>query len=444
MILSNREPVKVLVVGAGLAGLTAARTLAAAGVEVTVYEARDRVGGRTYTVRDGFTGGQHGDLGGELVTADYHALTALCEEAGVALSERVWIEREQTLPGETPLEGYLADGRIIVEGGLLTGARFAAVDDEIRVALRDTSPAPHEVIEQWTRRAGLSALARGALAGIGRMPVQYDPSQIDAHYLVDAHVGAVRRIVGGSQVLADTLARDLDVRLEAPVRAVRQAGGRVEVELENGDRMTAGQVVVAVPPFVLPTVGFDPPLPATHVGALTSLQRAYGGKVIGQYAEGDAVRAALSRGVFADGPLNTAWVSNHYVTEGPAVVSGFICGAQRHVLESDGDAFAALDEVVRIAVGEPVTRIAGRRKNWMEDPFALGMGATLGYTFRRALVAQFATPERRVHFAGDHTDADLPATMEGAVRSGRRAADEVLRQPRRMSLDEIDTELVRA
>lgn len=439
-----RDPERVIVIGAGLAGLTAGHALAAAGAEVTVLEARDRMGGRTYSVHDGFADGQHGELGAELVTADHTALAGLCAEFDIALTEPVWIERPDTRDEETPLEGYLADGRIIVGGELLTGPRFAAVDDEVRVALRDTPPAPHEVAEQWTRRAGLSALARGAIAGIVRMPVQYDPFQVDTYYLTTAHTGSIRRIAGGTQRLAEALGAGLDVRLESPVRAVRQAGGGVFVDLEDSTRLQARQVVVAVPASVLPTIGFDPPLPASLVGALTSLQRASGGKVIAQYAEGDLVRAALTHAVFTDGPVNTAWVSNHQVTTGPAIVSGFISGVQRHVLEADESAFAALDEVVRTAVGREVTRIAGHRKNWTADPRSLGMGLTLHRSTRGALAAQFATPERRVHFAGDHTEVELAGTMEAAIRSGLRVADEVCRLPGRLSLEEINTKLVRA
>ncbi|WP_459981416.1 flavin monoamine oxidase family protein [Nocardioides sp. AN3] len=443
MDASSNESPRVLVVGAGLAGLTAAHALTAAGLDVTVLEARDRVGGRTYTVREGFADGQHGDLGGELVTIDYRALTALCAAVGVEVSDEVWYERPQARPGETPLEGYLSDGRIIVDGEVLTGGRFAAVDDEIRVALRDTPPAVHEVIEQWTRRAGLSGVARRALAGIARMPVQYDLVHVDAHYLTDAHVGNVRRIVGGSQQLANALARDLRVRLEAPVLCVRQSGGHVRVELENGEQLSADRVVMAIPPFVLPTIGFDPPLPASRIGALTSMQRSRGGKVIAQYAEGDAVRAALSHAVFSDGPLNTAWVSNPYVTSGPAVVSGFFSGADRAVLESEETALAFLDELVGLAVGGPVTRIVQHSKNWTADRYAFAMGVMYNQATRDSLVAQLATPERRVHFAGDFTDLELSGTMEGAVRSGHRVADEILRAPTRIPLAEINTRMVR-
>ena len=426
----------VVVVGAGLAGLTAARRLAAEGVVVTVLEARDRVGGRTYSVTAGFRDGQHGDLGGELITADYHALERLCAEVGVELSEAVWIERPDLGPDESPLEGYLAASRIIVDGELLTGARFEAADREVRAALRSAPPAPHEVFAQWLNRAPLTELARGTVVAIGRMPVQYDPSQMDTHYLTDAHVDVIRRIVGGSQRLADALTAGLDVRLEAPVRAIRQSGSGVQIELESGERLGCDAAIVAVPPFVLPTLGFDPPLPASQLNILTTLQRCRGGKVIGQYAEGDAVRAALSRSVLSNGPINTAWVTNHYVHHGPAVVGGLICGSDRPLIEDEEAALAALDEMVTVAVGSPVTRIAGTSKNWSADPYALAIGAVPGWAT--------ATPERRVYFAGGYTDIEISDTMEGAVRSGHRAADEVLRKPARLSLSEIESEMVRA
>jgi monoamine oxidase len=218
----------------------------------------------------------------------------------------------------------------------------------------------------------------------------------------------------------------------------------VEVTTETGDALRVDRAIVAVPPFVLPTIGFDPPLSEAKLAAVSSLQRAFGGKITAQYAEGDLIRGALTRGCFSDGPVNTAWVSNPYVKTGPAVVSGFVCGTQRAALESDEAALAALDSLVETAVGEQVTRIAHVRKDWTPDRFTLSITVTPGYAQRGDIVALAAVPERRVHFAGDYTDIPLCGTMEGAVRSGQRAADEVLRRPRRMSIAEIDSELVRS
>jgi monoamine oxidase len=72
------------------------------------------------------------------------------------------------------------------------------------------------------------------------------------------------------------------------------------------------------------------------------------------------------------------------------------------------------------------------------------MGAAPTFSVLRPLVAQLVTPERRVHFAGDYTDVAMCATMEGAVRSGERAADEVLRQPVRLHPEAMETQLVRS
>ena len=78
--------VAVLVVGAGLAGLAAARDLAALGAHVTVVDARDRVGGRVWTIRDGFVEGQHAEAGGDMIDEAQHEIRDLCKELGLKLT----------------------------------------------------------------------------------------------------------------------------------------------------------------------------------------------------------------------------------------------------------------------------------------------------------------------------------------------------------------------
>lgn len=422
MTSANRGTGPVVVIGAGLAGLTAARKLADAGVQVTVLEAQDHVGGRARTVTDGLTAGQHGDFGGELVTAHYFEFPKLCDELGVALSEPTHVARTDTLPTETRMEAYLGEGKLLVDGEPLVGDRFAAVDTEVRAALRQSPPQPQELISQWLLRAGLSRDSRHALSGLGRF-FQHELSQIEvSSFLLETHVEPARRVVGGTQKLADALAEGLDVRFNAPVSMIRQSDGGVEVELEDGERLTAALTILAVPAYVVPTIGFDPPLPAERVGALLSLQRTTGGKVIGQYAEGDAIRAAFSQNVYTDGPINTAWVGNPYVTEGPAVVAGLVCGASTGIFDSGQDAIAALDAVVKAVVGRPVTRLANLQHDWASDQYARGVIALPNSSAREAFAALFAAPEMRLHFAGDYTDDQMTGTLEGAVRSGLRAA----------------------
>ncbi|HYC80400.1 MAG TPA: NAD(P)/FAD-dependent oxidoreductase [Solirubrobacterales bacterium] len=442
----------IVVVGAGVAGLTAAHRLSGAGLEVIVLEASDRIGGRAFRVREGFEAGQAGDLGGELVLGKYAAIPALCAELDVEVSEEVWHTSPDLQPGQVRLEGFLEEGRLVVDGAMLKGNRLKSVASEIRTALREAAPAPHEMTAQWIERAGLSADARAVVSAASRF-LQYETDQLDVSALLLAQAWQsraqpplpVRRIVGGSQVLAEALAEDLDLRMQSPVRAVRQSRDGAEVELEDGGRIAAERVIVAVQAFVLRALGFDPPLPSNLIEELSSLQRSRGGKVACQYAEGDAVRKALTRLVSTDGPINNAFVSNPYVKEGPAVVSGFVTGDERHILESEGEAASALDALVEIAVGSPVTRLATIQHDWTTDPYVRAVTAFSDYSRRGgSLAAQFAMPHHRVHFAGDHTDVYFQGSLEGAALSGLRTAAEVLRTPRRMSLEEIETKLVAA
>jgi monoamine oxidase len=415
----------VAVIGAGLAGLTAARKLTEAGHGVVALEARHRVGGRAFTVRDGFQHGQHADFGGELVTAHYRELPSLCEEFSVELSKPSHVARADVLPSETRMEAYLAEGKMLIDGEPLVGVRFKTVDLEIRKALEATPPQPQELIVQWFLRAGLSRDARQALTGLGRF-FQYDLHQIEASaFLTETHVEPARRVVGGTQRLAEALADGLDIRLAAEVTIVRQTDDGVQLDLATGERFEAAHAVVAVPGYVAPTIAFDPPLSAMRTSAVLSLQRATGGKVVAQYVEGDAIRAAINQNVYTDGPINTVWVGNPYVTEGPAVVAGLVCADGTKIFDEQGRAIRELDAIVDAVVGKQVRRLAHVEHDWASDPYARGVVAIPNYAARESFSAILASPEGRVHFAGDYTDPVFPGTLEGAVCSGLRAAADI-------------------
>jgi monoamine oxidase len=125
------------------------------------------------------------------------------------------------------------------------------------------------------------------------------------------------------------------------------------------------------------------------------------------------------------------------------VVTGFVCGADRTLLESPEAGLELLDELVACAVKGPVTRIASASTDWTADRWALGVTTTPGARQRGELAARVSRPLARLNFAGDYTDEGWCGTLEGAVRSGRRAADEILRRPTRIPLAEIDDRLVR-
>lgn len=435
----DAEP--VIVIGAGLAGLTAAHSLAREGVRTIVLDAGQRPGGRIDTRSTGLDAGQYGELGAEIVRAGSVSVTALCADLGVQMSEPISFDGTRT--PVTAIEGLLATDTVVVGGRVLDTSRVAAIGREVMTALRGLPPAPQETLAQWIRRAAVSDEARAVLTAASRALAQKDPAQTDACVLTEDTTRSYRRIADGSQRLIDALAADLDVRFGATVTVIRQRRGRITVVLEDGQTLSSTQAVVAVSPFVLGAIGFDPPLPSATLLAATSTPRSQGSKVVAQYREGTAVRAALPHGVCSDGAISRAWVSSGDHT-GPAVVSALVCGTPRAQVENGDAALDAVDVLLEAVVGHELTRIGGAVKNWSADERFLGMGGVPPMSLRGSHIALLAAAERRVHFAGAHTDELFCDTLEGAVRSGQRAAREVLRHPVRVSAEYCNLKLVRA
>lgn len=436
------EDQSVIVIGAGLAGLTAAYRLVAAGREVTVLEASDHVGGRALTDSESWADDQYADFGGELVDESYHAFKALAAELDIELSDRLELSQEEE-DDRTAVEGYLRAGRFVYEGALVSqDDKFAAID-VIREAFDAHPPEPHEIIEQWVQRARLRGFPAAAVRSVTSMLDQLDSWDSDMHYVIDSHSRGFRRVKGGTQRLAQALADRLDVKLNSRVTKVERHGG-VRVHTASGEMYSASRVVCATNMYATITIGFEPPLPEEKTMAIQSLLPAMGGKVLAQYAEGDKVREAMSHVVYGDGHFNSAWASSPHIESGPAVVTGFLSGVNRHLLTDESAALAALDEFVSTAVGHPVTRLHGVVHNWWADPAFMAITVTPPETIRQQIASMVGAFEQRTHIAGDYTDSTMCGTLEGAVRSGIRAADEVLRIPERFNLNDIEAKLVRS
>jgi monoamine oxidase len=440
--LHNLDTGPTIVIGAGLAGLTAAWRIAREGQRVIVLEAEDRVGGRAYSALDGWSAGQYTDYGGELIDDAYRAFTTLCEEVGVELGEPI----AYALPADddvSTVEGYLRVGTFVIDGEVLDRRACLESAARIRSAAQAHPAEAHEIVEQWIRRARLGRREAGIVRAVARMLCQLDPWDCDVHFVFGRPSAGFRRVVGGTQQLAFRLAEGLDIRLGDPVARVSRTG-RVTAQTESGATYTGSRVICATGPYAMAQIGFDPPLPEAKTSIVQSLLPAMGGKVMAQYAEGDQVRERFREVVYTDGAVNAAWVSLHQVTGGPAIVTAFVSGQARHVLGNEDASLAVLDGLVAQVVGGPVTRLRGEVKNWWADPVAMGVTITPPEAARPALAGTLAAMERRTHMAGDYTEAGMSGTLEAAVRSGLRAADEVLRTPQRYHIDDINERLARA
>ena len=270
----------VVVVGAGLAGLTAARELSGAGLDVQVLEARERVGGRTLSQSVGEHPEDVVELGGQWVGPTQHEVLGLARDLGI-----------DTYPTHTKGRNLFEDNRGKVKRyrgtipmlGPLVMLDYGRADLKLKRLIKRIDPdAPWEAEQAerldeqsfatWIRRVAKTKTAREALATVCRAVFAVEPADVSLLHvlfyaaaadgwddLLDTEGGAQQdRLVGGTQQLSVRMAEELGdrVQLSAPVHAIRaDAGGVVAGE------MRARRAIVAVPPALAGRIEYDPPLP---------------------------------------------------------------------------------------------------------------------------------------------------------------------------------------
>lgn len=277
----TQEDTDVVVVGGGLAGLTAARNVSRGGHEVAVVEARDRVGGRLLSEQ--LPSGQTVDLGGQWVAPSQSRVRALLDEYDIDT-------QSQYDAGVTHLRIRGEDSTF--EGTVPSLSRLALVNVEVatrlleRMSQKVPLDAPHEApkaetwdattVETWKRRYVKHPAARELFDVAIRAVLTSEPADVSLLFLLfyvrsgggfwnlveveDAAQDA--RIAGGAQQLAERLADDLDgaVHCNAPAESIRQREADVLVETPAG-AFRGDYAVVAVPPPLQRRIAFDPPLP---------------------------------------------------------------------------------------------------------------------------------------------------------------------------------------
>ena len=435
----------VVVVGAGLAGLTAAWRLAEAGASVAVVEARERVGGRLSTV---VVDGEAFELGGQWIGPTQSAVRALLGELGLELFQRhragdtVRLTADgravRQARGELGLDGEAAAA---YEAGLEQLRRLVdAVDPEEPWTHPDARALDARSYEQWLHAEVPHPDARSALRFIasGFMTKPADTfSLLQAAWLLSS-AGAVEhlldedevldaRVVGGAQEIAVRLAERLGDRvlLGAPVRdlawsadAVRIGAGAVE--------LTARAAVLAVPPNLLPAIRFDPPLPGRRMQADQWLSQGALIKVQAAYATPFWRAEGLSGTAFGE----TAMVSEVYDNSPPSGTPGVLIG---FLSDHAADAAAALFPAARrAAVLDSFAAYFGPaalapthyvEHDWSTEEWTRGAySATFAIGALSRFGAVLREPIGPLRFAGSDIAGTGTMHMDGAVRSGEAAA----------------------
>jgi len=423
----------VVVVGAGVAGLAAARALVQGGQRVVVLEARDRIGGRTWTDDEI---GVPVDLGASWIHGiEGNPLWSLASAFGI-----------ETV--EFTVGSFQFDGRPIgwhaPSGRRLTApeaASFVAdlhtVDGALAAVVADAPPpatyasavdtALRSLQWQGDRAARIREYTAHRSEDLCGAPV----TVLDAHGLDEEHVAGDEVVFpGGYAQYAHALAAGLDVRLSSVVAAVRSSSSGVVVGLADGTTVSAAEVVVTAPLGVLQAgaITFEPPLEPAVLDAMGRLGMGVYDKVFLRFPSRFWGESWVVR---QQGPAGVDWHSWYDMSRvtGEPVLAALVGGAGARRIESLPDA-VVVDEAVealRRMFGPSVPSADGVRiTRWAADPFARGSYSYLHVGASPDDHDLLGTPSGRVQLAGEATWGDDPATVHGALLSGLRAAGRLL------------------
>jgi len=453
LIAAKKRKVDVVVVGGGLAGLSAARAIRKAGRSVVVLEARDRVGGRTENAKLNKT--EVVEIGGQWVGPGQTHVLDMIDDLGLETFD-TYVDGKSLWYGNGTLSEYTGIIPPVSSGAVLVEILNALADINAKAAevpVNEPWNAPHATewdsitLSTYLDDLGLSDEARGVIE-LGITSVfavePRDTSLLffvlyvamaggDFNNLINTTGGAQeKRIVGGSQAISLKMAKQLgkSVELNKPVRSVRTKGGRVDVKAGSAT-WSAKRVIVTAPPALVGGIQFDPPLPAAR---MQYDQRVPMGTVIKTLSVYDAPfwrDSGLNGMTTSDtGPVKLTY-DNSPPDGSPGVLLGFIEGQDAR------DLLAASESARRDAVTECLVRYFGSEaetrmtryieKSWAADPWSRGCyggvcppGAIVAYP---GIVRK---PAGRIHWAGTETATEWGGYMSGAIQSGQRAAAEVL------------------
>ncbi|WP_027345361.1 flavin monoamine oxidase family protein [Hamadaea tsunoensis] len=447
---------RVVVVGAGLAGLTAASDLVAAGAEVTVLEARGRVGGRTHGRE--VAPGAWADAGAAYLGDRHTELHALLTRLGLATTPTTMLGASRFALGpaarsDTP---QTREARFPPLSAVALGDLFAQLHD-LTSAVRVDEPWRTPGASTWDAMTAAEWAAKYLEHPdaqlffplfLGEM-MAADPAAVSvlhmAFYLssgggvryLNAFEGGAQadRVDGGAHRICERLAAGLDVRLDAPVFAVEQDG----VEQDGVEQGTAGvrvhsaagvlaadRVVLAVPPVLADAIEFRPGLPvprstpATAPGCAVKVHLVYPAPLWREHG-------LSGWSVSADGPLLST-VDDSPPDGRAGILTGFVTGAAAHryaALTPGQQRAEALAQAARLFPELPEP--AGFHvTDWLGERYSRGCYAALfGPGDWLRLGPHLTGRHGRVHWAGTETSTEFFGLMEGAIRSGHRAAAEI-------------------
>ncbi|MEN3371023.1 MAG: monoamine oxidase [Verrucomicrobiota bacterium] len=449
---------KVVIIGAGIAGLICAYRLQQRGIGARVIEASTRAGGRMFSLRNFFPDDQVTELGGEYIDSCHKTMRSLAKELGLTLND---LSDEKTTGGHT----YFFNNRLVpMDADFVEMFRpigKAIADDLKRMKVRKdgeseisyAGPQGREMdrlsIPEWFEKREVTGLPGSILraAYVGEYGLEIDQqSALNLLLTVgDESPADEFRIFGesderfhiaeGNDSVPTRLAQRLDGKVEfgARLEAITAEGDGYRLALRRDQASTeikADILVLALPFTILRQIEMRMKLPGAKRKAIHELGYGTNAKLIAGFSRRVWEKAHSTGYTFTDLDFQCCWETSRGQPGTHAILTNFAGGKLgEHLNEGDVQdrAAAFASQVDRIYPGtlDAFTKKAVRQ-HWPSSPFVLGSYTCYKPGQYSSLADSVATPVGNMFFAGEHTSVEFNGYMEGAAETGQRAAKEVL------------------